>query len=178
MSRAQERKYLASLGLQNTQRSWDNYAGKNPIKSWAAQGFYNSADDEDKDEEERDDKGKGGSSKSGKITFTPKKKVKSSKLKDSLDSIRGFSLNKDSDSSSKKPSWSAKSTAGPVRDAADKDDGSMLPPGYRLDEDGRVLNTAGYVQDEKWYTIDPKTGKKRMKTPSEAGMIDGGRLYT
>jgi hypothetical protein len=53
----------------------------------------------------------------------------------------------------------------------------MLPPGYTMDEKGRVKNSAGYTQPDNWYTTDTKTGLKRLKTSSEMGMYDGGKLY-
>ena len=157
----------ANPGANTTQRSWDNYSGKKPIKSWAKKGFYKKGFYNDEEEEQLDSEDSSGPIKRGNITFTPKKKKSS--LSESMNQIRD-QVNK---------YVGPKSSTKPKAPSAERDDSdSDLPPGYRLNEDGKVLNTAGYVQDEKWYTIDPKTGKKRMKTPSEAGMYDGGRLYT
>lgn len=59
----------------------------------------------------------------------------------------------------------------------DRGAAKMLPPGYTVDEKGRVKNSAGYTQPDNWYTTDSKTGLKRLKTATEMGLYDGGKLY-
>ena len=67
MSRTATRQMLRSQGLQNTQRSWDNYAGDRPIESWVGRApegearFYANSPkwgpgSEDEEEEQPKDK--------------------------------------------------------------------------------------------------------------------------
>lgn len=169
------------------QRSWDNYVGDDPIKSWKESGFYSNSPthriggDEDFVPEgyERDPK-KGLRKKrnSALEESTPPeakpKKLPKSKLGKALGAVRGFDLNEDS-ATDGKPSFGSESPRGPVRTETEKDDGSMLPPGYRINEKGQVENSAGYIEPDDWYTIDEATGLKRRKTLKERPMYDGGR---
>lgn len=128
----------ANPGVNLTQRSWSNYEGDSPYRSWVGTDMY------------RDSSyGEGGSRSALENSKSEMDRMQEEMLKDAKEKAK----------------------------KKDRGAAAMLPEGYTLDDKGRVKNTAGYLQDEKYYTTDQKTGLKRMKTSSEMGMYDGGTAY-